>query len=176
VANGQQSGNCSIASLLLSFNQVNFFLSVSKAHHRVHAMKTACHAGGHVCERQVSALLPSKPRLIVQYLQRHQNQWHHACFPAELRQHDEISCICICRLGHRMGDIQATQLASALSALPSNTCLKALQLCRNSIGGSGLLSLLHGLESPLHLQLQCLTLCHNPIGICTIEIALYSSI
>lgn len=118
----------------------------------------------HACERRVSPLMPSIPRLIVQYLQSHQDQWHDTCFPAELRQRDEITCICICRLGQRLGDIQAAQLASALSTLPNITCLKALQLCRNSIGSSGLTSLLRGLDSRLQLQLQCLALCHNPIG------------
>ena len=71
-----------------------------------------------------------------------------------------------------MGDMQASQLAQALSMLPSVACFKVLLLCHNSIGPVGLQSLLDSFDSLLHLQLQCLTLCHNPIGIDTLQTAM----
>ena len=123
-------------------------------------------ATAHVCNRRVSLVMPSTPRLILQYLQRMQDQLHGACAPhlLEHRREDGIIYVCIERLGRRMGDMQASQLAQALSLLPSVARLQVLQLCRNSIGPVGLQSLLSCLESPQHLQLQCLALCHNPIG------------
>jgi hypothetical protein len=122
-------------------------------------------ACAHVCERRVSPSLPSIPRLIVQHLQRLQELWHERCLPTEQRDENCITCICIERLGHHMGDAQALQLARALSFIPNIARLKVLQLCRNSIGHSGLKALFHSLGAHEHLQMQILALCDNPIGI-----------
>ena len=118
----------------------------------------------HVCDRRVPALMPSNPRLILKYLQHGQDVWHDRCLPTQRRQDGCITCICIERLKHRMGDTQALQLAQALSFIPSIACLTALQLCHNSIGHSGLKALFNALQPPAHLQLRILALCHNPIG------------
>ena len=80
------------------------------------------------------------------------------------RQADEISCICIQRLGCRFGDPRASQLAHAISSMPNVNCLKVLQLCHNDIGDTGFESLLKSLTSPSHLQLQVLALCHNKMS------------
>jgi hypothetical protein len=131
-------------------------------------------ASAHVCNRRVSPVMPSSPRLILQYLQRMQGQWHGTYAPDLLqpRKEDGIICVCFERLGQLMGDMQASQLAQALSLLPNIACLQVLQLCRNSLGPVGLQSLLSCLKSPLHLQLQCLALCHNPIGNCNFKNAI----
>ncbi len=116
----------------------------------------------HVCDRRVPPLMPSIPRLILKHLERFQDMWHERCMPSECRQGSCITCICIERLGRRMGDAQALQLAQALSVAPSIACLKTLQLCHNAIGPIGLKALFTSLERPAHLQ--HLALCHNPIG------------
>ena len=128
----------------------------------------------HVCNRGVSPLQPSIPRRILKHLQQYQDQWHRRCFPTQCNRGDGISCICIERLGHRFGDAQASRLAQALSLLPSIEYLKALQLCRNSLGQHGLESLISCFVRSPNLQLRCLALCHNPIG--TISLSLKQQI
>jgi hypothetical protein len=117
----------------------------------------------HVCERRVSPLMPSKPRLILLHLQQFQDQWNNSHLNDAPRKADEISCICIQRLGRRFGDTRALQLAQALLSLPSVNRLQVLQLCHNEIGDTGFESLFNSVKSPFPLQLRVLALCHNKI-------------